>query len=162
MLLYIVRHAWAEERDDSIWPGDLERPLTDKGRKRFVQVVKRLVEAGFAPAIIATSPLARCRQTAELIREHVAGKPKIVPLDVLACGADLSDMVKWTAQQADGDVAWVGHVPDVENMAARLVGDGDCSLRFAKGAVAAIEFEGPVAPRTGQLQWLATAKLLGV
>ncbi len=162
MLLYIVRHAWAEERDDSIWPGDLERPLTDKGRKRFVQVVKRLVEAGFAPAVIATSPLARCRQTAELIREHMAGKPKIVPLDALACGADLSDMVKWTAQQADGDVAWVGHAPDVEIMVARLVGDGDCSLRFAKGAVAAIEFEGPVEPRGGQLQWLATAKLLGV
>ena len=84
MLLYIVRHAWAEERDDSIWPGDLERPLTDKGKKRFAQVVKKLVEAEFAPAVIATSPLARCRQTAELIREHVAGKPKIVPLDALA------------------------------------------------------------------------------
>ena len=32
-------------------------------------------------------------------------------------------------------------------MAARLVGDGDCSLRFAKGAVAAIEFEGQIEPR---------------
>ncbi len=98
MLFYIVRHAWAEERDDSIWPGDLERPLTDKGQKRFAQVVKKLVEAEFAPAVIATSPLARCRQTAELIREHVAGKPKIVPLDALACGADLSAMVQWTAR----------------------------------------------------------------
>lgn len=162
MLLYIVRHAWAEERDDSKWPGDLERPLTEKGRKRFAQVMKKLVEAEFAPAVIATSPLARCRQTAEVIREHVAGKPKIVPLDALACGADLTAMLKWTAQQGDGDVAWVGHSPDVEVMAARLVGDGDCWLRFAKGAVAAIEFEGQVALHGGQLQWLATAKLLGV
>ena len=162
MLLYIVRHAWAEERDDSIWPGDLERPLTDKGKKRFAQVVKKLVEAEFAPAVIATSPLARCRQTAELIRESVAGKPKVVALDALACGADLSAMIRWTREQAEGDVAWVGHAPDVEIMTARLVGNGDSSLRFAKGAVAAIEFEGQVEPRRGQLQWLATAKLLGV
>lgn len=162
MLLYIVRHAWAEERDDSIWPGDLERPLTDKGKKRFAQVVQKLVEAEFAPAVIASSPLARCRQTAELIREYVAGKPKVVPLDALACGADLPAMVRWTREQAEGEVAWVGHAPDVEVMTARLTGDGNCLLRFAKGAVAAIEFEGRIEPHCGVLQWLATAKLLGV
>jgi phosphohistidine phosphatase len=161
MLLYIVRHAWAEERDDARWPGDLQRPLTDKGRKRFTQMLKKLVEADFAPAVIATSPLARCRETAELIAERVSGKPPIVPLDALAPGSDLPALVQWTVQQGDVDVAWVGHSPDVEELTARLVG-GECSLRFAKGAVAAVEFEGIVEPHAGQLQWLATAKLLGV
>jgi phosphohistidine phosphatase SixA len=162
MLLYIVRHAWAEERDDSKWPGDLQRPLTDKGQKRFAQVVKKLVEADFEPAVIATSPLARCRQTAELIAERVTGKPSIVPLDALAPGSDLTAMLKWTREQAESDVAWVGHSPDVEIMAAHLMGGGDSALRFAKGAVAAIEFEGQIEPQRGELQWLATAKLLGV
>jgi len=35
-------------------------------------------------------------------------------------------------------------------------------VRFAKGAIAAIGFEGSVAPGNGELCWLATAKLLGV
>ena len=36
------------------------------------------------------------------------------------------------------------------------------NIRFAKGAIAAIEFGDEVAAGAGELNWLATAKLLGV
>ena len=44
MILYIIRHAWAEEADEARWPDDGRRPLTKAGRKRFAQVVETLAE----------------------------------------------------------------------------------------------------------------------
>lgn len=161
MLLYIVRHAWAEERDEHRWPDDAQRPLTVDGQKRFNKVLKKLADIRFAPAVIASSPLLRCMQTAELIAKRFPSRPRIVPLDALAPGSDLSALIEWTAQHEDTDVAWVGHSPDVEQLAALLISNGSLSMRFRKGAVMSILFEDGIAEGKGQLQWMATAKLLG-
>lgn len=161
-MLYIIRHAWAEDRDATRWPDDDQRPLTDKGRKRFKKLLKKLTKGQFAPAIIATSPLVRCQETAELVSRSLDNPPPIVELDALKLGSDLTALVAWTADRTEGDVAWVGHAPDVDRLAAQLVGDGQAAICLAKGAVAAIFFDAAVTPAAGELQWLATAKLLGV
>jgi phosphohistidine phosphatase len=162
MILYIVRHAWAEEADETRWPDDAQRPLTDEGRKRFARVVSVLAGRGFAPAVVATSPLIRCRQTAEIIARQIAGKPRLVPRDELSPGSDLDKILAWTATYAaEEQVAWVGHVPDVGELAAALIGAGSANLVFAKGAVAAIEFDGQPTRQQGELRWLVTAKNLG-
>ena len=161
MILYIVRHAWAGDPDDPKYPNDDLRPLTDKGRKRFRGVVKRLAKRGFAPAQVATSPLVRCEQTAKLVCKHVPGKPPLTVLEQLAPGARLEELLPWTRDQAASDVAWVGHAPDVGRLMAALIGaEGEC-VDFAKGAVAAIEFDDTIAPGRGTLLWFATAELLG-
>lgn len=157
-MLFIVRHAWAEDRGEA-YPSDEERPLTKAGRKRFRKVVKRLAKRGFEPAQLATSPLLRCRETADIIAEQCPGGPAITVLDALAPGSSLESALEWTKKQT-GDVAWIGHAPDVEQLTAALIGDGSGSLRFAKGAVAAIEFDGETAPGAGRLCWLATAEIL--
>jgi phosphohistidine phosphatase len=162
MILYIVRHAWAEDRDETRWPDDSLRPLTEEGEQRFAKMLKRLADAKFWPDIIVTSPFLRCVQTAELIAKRVKDRPKIEQLPALAPGSNLQSLVEWTAQLAESDVAWVGHAPDVEHLAAELIGNGDAAIHFKKGAIAAIRFEGPVELRRGELQWLASAKLLGV
>jgi phosphohistidine phosphatase len=162
MFVYIVRHAWAGERGDPRWPDDSERPLTPEGIDRFTAVVKALAERGFAPGRIATSPYVRCRQTADIIVKFLDGDPRIDELVALEPGSDIEELVDWSNVQDGKDVCWVGHSPDVEGLAAALIGDGGSNIRFAKGAAAAIEFDGPVAIDTGELHWLATAKLLGV
>ncbi|HEY2760617.1 MAG TPA: histidine phosphatase family protein [Pirellulales bacterium] len=162
MLLYIVRHAWAEERDEARWPDDALRPLTADGQKRFSKLLKKLTDVRFAPPVIATSPLLRCRQTAELIAERFPSKPKIVPIDGLAPNSDLDSLIHWTAERGDAEVAWVGHAPDVEHLTAQLISDGSLAIRFRKGAIAAIRFDEGIGRGKGQLQWQATAKLLGV
>jgi phosphohistidine phosphatase len=161
MKLFIVRHAWAGERGDSRYPDDALRPLTPAGSKRFSAVVKKLVERGFKPACVATSPLVRCRQTAEIVADHVPGHPPVVERQELQPGSNLADLLAWTAEQESLAVAWVGHAPDVGQLAAALIGNATASIRFAKGAVCAINFETELAPGRGELQWLATAKLLG-
>jgi phosphohistidine phosphatase len=162
MLLYIVRHAWAEERDEGRYSDDCLRPLTDDGRKRFRKLVRALADRGFMPAEIATSPLVRCQQTAEVIAEVVPSRPRVTVVEELSPGSDLHALLEWTRQRTGGDVAWVGHAPDVSHLTASLIGDALTAIRFAKGSVAAIEFDRPPAAGQGELQWLATAKLLGI
>ncbi len=163
MRLYIVRHAWAEDPDDPRWPVDRDRPLTKEGRRRFAEVVRLLAKRGFAPGLIATSPAVRCVETARLIADEAPCGAKIVERAELAAPSDLKGLIAWTERSAapESEVAWVGHAPDVSDLAAELLGIRGGEIRFPKGAVLALEFEGPPAPAGGELQWLATAKLLG-
>jgi phosphohistidine phosphatase len=162
MQLFIARHAWAYEHGDPRWPDDSQRPLELEGVERMGRVVAALAGRGFAPAIIATSPYVRCRQTAEIVAAGVASNPPGVELDALRPGSDFDALALWSAHQ-DGDaVCWVGHSPDVGRLAAMAIGDRSVSIRFAKGSVAAIRTELDVGDRCGELQWLATAMLLGL
>jgi phosphohistidine phosphatase len=162
MFIYIARHAWAGERGDPRWPDDSLRELTPEGIERYTKVVKALPQRGFEPARIATSPYTRCRQTADIIARYVAGKPTIDELEALEPGSELEPLLDWTNNQNGLDVCWVGHSPDVEELAAALISDGTARVRFAKGAVAAISFDGDASPNAGELHWLVTAKVLGV
>ena len=161
MDIYIVRHAWAGDRDDSRWPDDGMRPLTAEGKERFARVVKKLVGTGMTPTVIATSPLVRCMETAEILAAALDG-PQIVKLDELQPGSDFQGLLRWTARQAKHEqIAWVGHAPDVDKFAAALIGDGGALIHFGKGAVAAIRFDGEPHVGYGELRWLAAAKVLG-
>ncbi|MEX0613785.1 MAG: histidine phosphatase family protein [Pirellulales bacterium] len=162
MFLYIARHAWAGQRGDPRWPDDSLRELTPDGIDRFTQVVKALAGRGFEPARIATSPYTRCRQTAEIIAQHAKSKPDIEELEALEPGSELAPLIEWTNEQGGSDVCWVGHSPDVEQLAAALIGDGGARIRFAKGGVAAIFFAEAANAGAGELYWLVTAKVLGV
>jgi phosphohistidine phosphatase len=163
MFIYIVRHAWAYQHGDPRWPDDSQRPLEDEGAERFAKVVDALLPRGFEPHVIATSPYVRCRQTADIIAARTPDSPKIVELDALKPGSDFDALVAWSRKFVHNEgLAWVGHAPDVSHLAAELLGDGTAGIRFAKGSVAAIRVRDEVEAGSGELQWLATAKLLGV
>lgn len=161
MRLYLVRHAWAGEADSAKWPNDADRPLTDDGKKRFRKTVEALVERGFAPAVIATSPYVRARQTAEIIAKLAPFKPEIVLLEALEPSSRLDEALAWTGGREEEKIAWVGHMPDLTLLAAELIDGDSAHLDFSKGATAAIDFEGPPAAGVGTLRWLVTAKMLG-
>lgn len=163
MILYVIRHAWAEDADDAHWPGDRMRPLTKEGRKRFAKVVERLANRGFAPQLVVTSPLVRCVETAEIVTQGLPAAPKLVQRGDLAPNSDLPALLAWMKREAGQfeQVAWVGHAPDVGQIVAALIGNGTAAVDFSKGAVAAIAFDDRPAPGAGELRWLVTAKLLG-
>jgi phosphohistidine phosphatase SixA len=162
MFIYIARHAWAGERGDPRWPDDSLRELTPEGTERYTNVVKTLAARGLAPTRIATSPYTRCVQTAEILAKHLPGHPEIAAVEALEPGSDVDELLDWSRDQGDKELCWVGHSPDVERLAAELIGDGTSRIRFSKGAVAAISFEGGLNRGAGELYWLATAKSLGV
>jgi phosphohistidine phosphatase len=164
MFLYIARHAWAGERGDPRWPDDSLRELTADGIERYTKVVKALADRGFAPNRIATSPYTRCRQTAEIIAKNTAGKAHIDELESLEPGSELESLLEWSRKNSrdNTNTCWVGHSPDVERLTAEVIGDGAARIRFAKGAIAAINFEAVINAGAGELCWLATAKSLGI
>lgn len=162
MFVFIARHAWAGERGDPRWPDDSLRELTPDGIDRYTKVVKAIAERGFEPVRIATSPYTRCRQTADIIAKYVAGKPTIEELAALEPGSDIDTLIEWSNSQNGADVCWVGHSPDVEDLAAELISDDSARIRFAKGSVAAICFDDDVSTGGGELNWLASAKVLGL
>jgi phosphohistidine phosphatase SixA len=162
MNLYLARHAWAGHFGDPEWPDDSLRELSPEGAERYARVVQALAGRGFAPTRIATSPYARCRQTAELIAEHTLTGAVIDQLEALEPGSDLRALIEWTNQHKGEDACWVGHNPDMEFLAAALLGDGQAEIRFAKGSIAAIRFGNDGIDSTGTLYWHLTAKALGL
>lgn len=156
--LYIVRHAVAEDAASGVL--DHDRRLTPKGRKRFARMVERLVGRGLEIDLVATSPLVRCRETAEILAAGLGGAPRVEVVAALAPGSDWQSLVEWTVQQDAGRVAWVGHAPCVGRLVAVSIGDGSAAVRMSKGAIAAIALDdGPGQP--GELDWLVTPELLG-
>ena len=166
MILYIVRHAWAGHYGDPQWPDDFERPLSTAGKQRFAEFAEKLAARGFTPQVVATSPLIRCRQTAELVVAAVekAGeqRPRLVELEALVPGGSFEELIGWSEERAKqfDSIAWVGHAPAVGRLTAAMIG-GRGEIRFAKGAVAEVRFPYTPEPGDGELRWLLTAKMLG-
>ena len=61
-------------------------------------------------------------------------------------GSEIAPLLDWSRSHTKNDenVCWVGHSPDVERLAAEIMGDGTARIRFAKGAIAAFSFEADI------------------
>ena len=156
--LFIVRHAWAEEVSED--GSDRSRSLTKKGRRRFEEVISRLIEQGLAIDRIATSPLTRAKQTAEIVAALLPNKPRIDIVEWLAPGSNWKAAIDWSIESGAKKVAWVGHAPDVGSLVSRAIGASNASIAMAKGSVASIHFSQNFG-ENGFLEWLITASLLG-
>ncbi len=155
--LFIVRHAVAEDISEA--GDDASRRLTKKGRKAFVRLVGQLRAAGMDVDLVATSPLARTRETAAALAEEVGGRPPVEVVDALAPGSDWRAMVEWTSRQDADRVAWVGHAPCVGQLVAQAIGAAGAGVVMQKGAVASIRLPGGIG-EPGDLEWLVTPDLV--
>src|SRR5215213_3232555 len=92
MLLLLIRHANAGDRDAERWPDDRDRPLTDKGRKTQRDVSRFLRKRDLVPTMVLTSPWARAAETAEIIASELALPKPPVPCPALADTPDLGQL----------------------------------------------------------------------
>jgi phosphohistidine phosphatase len=105
-----------------------------------------VAEAGELKAI-ATSPLVRAVQTAELLAEAFE-VDRVVVRRELAPGMASAISLETLARELGPGWALVGHNPSLAELVAHLLGLELGTVRFRKGAVAAI------APgRRGELPW---------
>ena len=132
-LIYLVRHGRAE---DSHPLGDEARGLTADGRRDFRELLgeigKKLNLQG-----IATSPLVRAVQTAELLSE-ATGTDEIVVRGSLAYEQASGASVLSLARTLGPGWALVGHNPSMGEALAQALGLGSEAARFRKGAIAAV------------------------
>ncbi len=157
--LYLVRHAIAAERGDE-YPDDATRPLTGKGIARFREVVEALVAGGVEIDEILTSPAVRTRQTAELLAEGFAVRPRLTNMHALAVQGQAQEVIDGLARHAaKRSLALVGHEPLLGEVAARLIGSRR-ALTFKKGAVCAIDVPGLPVLAPGTLAWFLPPRLI--
>jgi phosphohistidine phosphatase len=162
MLLLLVRHADAGDRDPERWPDDRDRPLTDKGRKVQRRVSRALGERKLVPTVVLTSPWIRAAQTAEVLATELGLGRAPVPTEHLAAAPDLDRLAEAIGEPgADAIVALVGHSPWMEELAALLLTDSATGLRvdYPKSGVMGIELERP-GPGAGTLRLFLRPKLL--
>ena len=162
MLVYLVRHAIAIERNGVPGFDDASRPLTDKGIDRMRRIVRGLDHLGVTVDEIWTSPLVRARQTADILAKsrHFQGGVRVVP--ALAPGGDATQVLRELHSGGPRTaVALVGHEPDMGELAGLLLTGRSAALfDFKKGGVACIEIEKSGMPLHGKLCWLMTPKQL--
>lgn len=158
MIVYLVRHAIAEERGPD-WPDDRERPLTQKGITRFHEIAERLAARNVRVGAIFSSPLVRARQTAELLVPGWAQVP-VQCVDELAPEHTPASLAKVLVDRAaQSAVALVGHEPDLGILASWMIGTKN-PLPFRKGGVARIDCGDTIKAGDGTLVWLVTPKLI--
>jgi phosphohistidine phosphatase len=162
MLLLLVRHAHAGDRDPSQWPDDTQRPLTDKGRKTHAKVARTLRNLELAPELLLTSPWLRAVQTAEIMREVLLLPQPPVQTPALADDPDLSRIAAEVGPRGERSVvALVGHSPWMEELAALLLTGSDRGLKvdLPKSGVLALKAD-RLAPASATLWFMLRPKML--
>ena len=158
MRLVIIRHAIAVPRGTPDIPDD-QRPLTDRGRKRFQRAARGLVAVVKRPNALLSSPLPRARETAE-IAALAWGKVEVGETPALAGGTFEELALALAGFGANDTVAIVGHEPDVSELIARLLGTPhNDRLTFRKGGAALVDVPGPL-PEGGTLVWYMPPRVL--
>ena len=155
--LFIVRHAVAFDGDESSWPDDCQRPLTNKGERRFRRMARRLGRIAAAPDVVLASPCVRAWRTAELLAKE-AGWPDPEPMEELRPESDAAKALAALAtRNPKGTLAVVGHDPLLSALCGTLAGSAAVELK--KGAVARLSVR---EWRSGgaTLRWLLPPKVL--
>jgi phosphohistidine phosphatase len=154
--LYLIRHAEAEPLGAGGVQDDAERPLSREGRTQCAPLARALQQAGVRLDRVVTSPLLRSRQTAEGFLEHwPQPAPPLVVCELLAPGGKRRKLTRFLAR-LKVEAAAVGHMPDLAEYAAWLIGSRKAQVELAKAGVACIHFDDEPDKAAGVLHWLVT------
>jgi phosphohistidine phosphatase len=152
MDLYFLRHGDAGPA--SAATPDEARRLTGRGRREAEAVARALHRAGLRPEAILTSPLARARQTGEIVQEVFGITPRAD--DRLGSGCGLGAIQSIVSERSEQRVLFVGHEPDLSTIVGRLI--GSARVQMKKSGFAHVQVE-RVEPGQGLLVWLLTPQL---
>jgi phosphohistidine phosphatase len=159
--LYILRHGEAGKRL-AAGSTDSERSLTITGEKEVREIASALFDLGIKLDFMATSPLARARQTAEIIVKKLKVKKGKFELwdELKPEGNRLALYSKLTPFKPDDSVMVVGHEPYLSSLVRDLVFDGQGGGRVVlKKAGLAMVNVTSLRPRAkGELRWLLTPR----
>ncbi len=145
MKLLIVRHAIAE----GLIPGasDRDRPISEKGQKKFQQICKSLGHLSLRFDLLMDSPLLRSRQTADIFCKHfsVAKRETSANLDPFA---EVSDLLLELKSYNVNQAAVVGHQPFLAEFISHCVTEDKRAFALLKrGGLAFLNF--PLAVQAG-------------
>lgn len=159
MDLYLLRHGRAEKIAQG-GGSDAGRSLTERGRTEIREVARWIRSQGYRIDLIATSPLARARQTARIIADEYPGAGSPAVWEELAPGAGFSTLLSRLLElPADTCLLLVGHEPSMSGCIAGIISEsGEARILLKKGGLAKIVNFSPSTQESGELSWLLTPR----
>jgi len=159
MILYIVRHGIAVDRNDPKSPPEAERPLTAAGVQKTRSAALGLRALDVKPDAVINSPYIRAAQTAEIFAEALGfPQEKIRVSDTLKPGANPAEVLKEIARAKAKEVMCFGHAPHLDLLIAHLAGARGAFTELKKAGVAC--FEHATAHGRWELRWILTPRML--
>ena len=143
---------------------DADRALTGQGREEIKKIGRWMVTMGYTFDLIATSPLKRARETAEIIGVTTRQEHKVQVWDLLSPGGDLDALSRQVATVGgDSSVLIIGHEPMLSIIISHIIsGNDSASIVLAKGALARIKNVTVHGDLSGDLHSLITPKQLSL
>jgi len=169
MNLLVIRHAIAEDKEAFAATGrsDDQRPLTKEGRSKMRRVAEGLRATCPHVAVLASSPLLRARETADIVAPalHVA---RVEIVEALRPERPFEDLAKWlrgrlapNGEEDDTTVAIVGHEPHLSGLVTWFMTSGtDPRIELKKGAACLLHFDGEPAAGEAMMRWALTPSQL--
>jgi phosphohistidine phosphatase len=161
MMLYILRHAEAEDQDAQ--GGDEGRHLTQRGREHTRDAAVGMRSMGLKFNVILTSPLARAAETADAVAAAYANDPPPQVLPALSAGVAPSEVIAALSPFARHEnVLVVGHEPQLSGLVSMLLtGSSDVvHVRLKKGGCVALELPDRLERGGAELHWMLTQRQL--
>jgi phosphohistidine phosphatase len=158
MKLYFLRHAEALDGTD-----DAARPLSPHGRKQAACIAEFLGAADVEFDAAYSSPLARARQTAEIVLDVCGGvaPAQLRSADALLNEASPMHFSRWLAELPSAKhILLAGHAPSLAERVRSLLSLSNAQvLKLPKAGLACVETEDC---QTCVLRFLITPKVLGL
>ena len=155
--LYLLRHGIAVPHGSPEFEDD-DRPLTPKGGRRIKQIARGLERLGLEVDRIASSPLPRALETAEIVARVLGLEDRLETDDALRSGRSAESIREWLGSRPEARLMIVGHDPSFSDLVGMLtVGEAGRNLAsLRKGGLAALrgKSEGGYG-----LEWLARPAL---
>ena len=146
------------ERENYVGNDDF-RPLTLEGIKKMRKNARGLKDIVDRPSLLASSPLTRAHQTAEILQEAWQGLD-IVPCEPLRPDTKPQVLATWLNERLESGeelVVVTGHEPHLSLVVEWMTGG---RIELKKGGACLIEFADRIAKGDGLLKWLATPLFL--
>lgn len=156
MRLLVIRHGLAGDRDEFAFTGrpDSERPLTKDGRAKMARGAEGIAVVAEKPALIASSPLVRAVQTAEIVADALGGMDLTIVEELRPEHAP-EDLLPWLrSHDPAATIYLVGHEPHLGFLVGWLLtGRHESFVELKKGSAVMLEFQDPPAAGTATLAW---------
>lgn len=162
MELYVLRHGEAGKRQPLV-NKDSERALTVTGRQEVREIAKGLQELGVKFDFIATSPLKRAQETADIVAKTLKVKKGMMEgWNELKPEGKRPELYHRLSQfKQESSILVVGHEPYLSSMIGEIVfGNGASNIVLKKAGLARIGMKSFVPSMKGELKWLLTPKHL--
>jgi phosphohistidine phosphatase len=159
MDLYLVRHG-ESGRSLADVKRDKERSLTSEGRKEVEEIADCIKRLGVEFDEIATSPLPRAKETAQIIAT-CQKKAKLSMWDELRPEGDGRAMLSRLAKMGhESKVLLVGHEPYLTSAVADLMGARSGTILLKKAGLIRLRVTSFAPSAKGELRWLLSPRVL--